>query len=94
MRGEDVLDRIDELKDIHRAQIAKLLQTAAGEGRLTPEEAGAVYRRMEAEARGVTPTWSELVGLVPEAARSRCSEGFLARSGIGPERSVEGRLAG
>ncbi len=28
--------------------------------------------RMEANAHGVTPTWSEIVGLVPERALYRC----------------------
>ncbi|MFM7271275.1 MAG: glutamate formiminotransferase [Actinomycetes bacterium] len=56
------------------------------------EACSEVERRLGAE--GVAVDRIELVGLVPDAARSRCSEGFLARSGIGPERSVEGRLAG
>lgn len=51
-----------------------------------------VERLLRAEGVGVDRI--ELVGLVPEAARARCSAGFLERWGIGPDRSVERRVAG
>jgi glutamate formiminotransferase len=55
------------------------------------EEACAeVERRLRAE--GVDVDRIELVGLVPEAARARCTPAFLERSGIGPDRSVEARV--
>lgn len=49
-----------------------------------------VERRLLAAGVGVDRI--ELVGLVPAAARARCTPGFLERSGIGPDRSVEARV--
>lgn len=43
---------------------------------------------------GVAVARIELVGLVPEAARERCSSAFCDRAGIGPDRSVERRVGG
>jgi hypothetical protein len=35
----------------------------------------------------------ELVGLLPEAELSRCSAAFVTWAGLGPEVTIEGRLA-
>jgi glutamate formiminotransferase len=50
---------------------------------------------VEAAARGVGARVAaiELVGLVPAAEYGRWSEGFRRRSGIGPDRTIEARLA-
>ena len=46
-----------------------------------------------APAAGTAVTEIELVGLVPAAEHTRWSAGFVARSGIGVERTIEARLA-
>jgi glutamate formiminotransferase len=50
---------------------------------------------VEAAARdaGAAVAAIELVGLVPAAEYDRWSEGFRQRSGIGPDRTIEARLA-
>lgn len=45
------------------------------------------------EAVGDRVTRVELVGLVPAAELARCSPEFLAWTGLGPEVTIEGRLA-
>jgi len=50
---------------------------------------------VEALAREAGPAVAriELVGLVPAAELARCDGDFRAWSGIGPEDTIEGRLA-
>jgi glutamate formiminotransferase/formiminotetrahydrofolate cyclodeaminase len=54
----------------------------------------AAYERVEAEAgaRGVTPTWSELVGLVPERALDAGGADRVRLRDFGPHRVLEHRL--
>jgi glutamate formiminotransferase len=46
-----------------------------------------------ARASGADIARVELVGLVPAAELSRCDRGFLTWSGIGPDQTIESRLA-
>jgi glutamate formiminotransferase / 5-formyltetrahydrofolate cyclo-ligase len=46
-----------------------------------------------ARAAGTDVTRVELVGLAPAAELARCDPAFLAWSGIGPDRTIEARLA-
>ncbi len=48
--------------------------------------------RMEAEARGVAPTWSEIVGLVPEQALLDAGARHLRLARFAPEQLLERRL--
>jgi glutamate formiminotransferase / formiminotetrahydrofolate cyclodeaminase len=48
--------------------------------------------RMEAEARGVTPTWSELVGLVPERALFEAAARHVRLRNFTPEMVLERRV--
>ena len=54
--------------------------------------------RMEAEARGVSPTWSEIVGLVPERALFETAARYVRLRNFSPdmvlERKVRGAMAG
>ena len=54
--------------------------------------------RMEAEARGVTPTWSEIVGLVPERALFEAAARHIRLRNFAPdmvlERKVRGAISG
>lgn len=55
----------------------------------------AVYARVEAEARsrGVEPTWSELVGLLPERALDAAGAARVHLRDFGPHRLLERRIA-
>lgn len=55
----------------------------------------AACRAVDAHARdaGSTVTRVELVGLLPAAELARCDEDFLVWSGIGPDDTIEARLA-
>jgi glutamate formiminotransferase / formiminotetrahydrofolate cyclodeaminase len=48
--------------------------------------------RMEAEARGVTPTWSELVGLVPERALFEAAARHIRLRNFTPEMVLERKV--
>ncbi|HTR79206.1 MAG TPA: glutamate formimidoyltransferase [Gemmatimonadaceae bacterium] len=48
--------------------------------------------RMEAAAHGVTPTWSEIVGLVPERALFETAARHVQLRGFSPEMVVEHRV--
>ena len=48
--------------------------------------------RMEAEARGVTPTWSELVGLVPEHALFEAAARHIRLRNFTPEMVLERKV--
>ena len=56
-------------------------------------EAACTAVRAEAQQRGVHVTAVELVGLVPGAELRRCSREFLDWAGLGPESTIEARLA-
>jgi glutamate formiminotransferase len=49
--------------------------------------------RVRLEAAGARVAEVELVGLLPAAELARCSAEFLAWSGLGPEVTIEARLA-
>lgn len=49
-----------------------------------------VQRR--AQQQGTAVVAVELVGLLPEAELARCSAGFVAWSGVGPDQTIEARL--
>jgi len=57
------------------------LERACTEVRRLARDEGADVRRVE------------LVGLVPAVELARCGAGFLAWSGLGPELTIEARLA-
>jgi glutamate formiminotransferase / 5-formyltetrahydrofolate cyclo-ligase len=59
----------------------------------TSLEAACTAVRAEAQRRGVQVTAVELVGLVPGAELRRCSRAFLEWAGLGPELTIEARLA-
>ncbi len=59
----------------------------------TGVEAACTAVRGLAEAAGATVVAVELVGLVPAAELARWSEGFRAWSGLGPDVTIESRLA-
>ncbi|MBV6521056.1 MAG: hypothetical protein MNPFHGCM_01179 [Gemmatimonadaceae bacterium] len=48
--------------------------------------------KLEAEAHGVSPTWSEIVGLVPERALFDTAVRHLRLKGFGPEMILEHRI--
>lgn len=48
--------------------------------------------KMEAEAQGVTPTWSEIVGLVPERALFEAAARHLRWTGYTPEAVLERKV--
>ncbi|MBX3174897.1 MAG: glutamate formimidoyltransferase [Gemmatimonadaceae bacterium] len=48
--------------------------------------------KMEAEAQGVTPTWSEIVGLVPERALFEAAARHLRWRGYSPEAVLERKV--
>ncbi len=54
----------------------------------------AAYERVEAEAlaRGVAPTWSELVGLAPERALDEAGARRARLRDFGPHRVLERRI--
>jgi glutamate formiminotransferase len=54
----------------------------------------AAYERVDAEARarGVTPTWSELVGLAPERALDAAGADRVRLRDFGPHRVLEQRV--
>ena len=56
-------------------------------------EAACTAVRAEAQQRGVHVAAVELVGLVPGAELRRCSREFLDWAGLGPESTIEARLA-
>lgn len=49
--------------------------------------------RRRVEAAGATVTQVELVGLMPADEMVRCSADFLAWSGLGPDHTIEARIA-
>jgi glutamate formiminotransferase/formiminotetrahydrofolate cyclodeaminase len=64
---------------------------------LVDTERTPIYRayemvRMEAEARGVTPTWSEIVGLVPERALFETAARHLRLRDFSPEMVLEHKV--
>jgi glutamate formiminotransferase / formiminotetrahydrofolate cyclodeaminase len=64
---------------------------------LVDTEKTPVYRafdmvRMEAETRGVSPTWSEIVGLVPERALFDTAARHLQLRGFSPEMVLEHKV--
>ena len=71
-----------------RAQVSMNLTDLAATG---AEAACEAVRRAAAE-RGGDVTAVELVGLLPAAELERCSEAFLAWSGLTPEQTIEARL--
>jgi glutamate formiminotransferase len=60
----------------------------------TGVEAACAAVRKSAGEEGATVTAVELVGLVPEAEYDRWSDEFRRWSGVGPDRTIEARLAG
>src|SRR5215218_9384192 len=48
--------------------------------------------KMEAEARGVSPTWSEIVGLVPERALFDTAAGHIQLRDFKPEMVLENKV--
>jgi glutamate formiminotransferase len=71
-----------------RAQVSMNLTDLASTG----VEAACESVRREATERGGDVTAVELVGLLPAAELGRCSEAFLAWSGLSSERTIEARL--
>ena len=55
-------------------------------------EAACAGVRRAATAHGTDVTAVELVGLLPAAELERCSEEFLAWSGLSPDQTIEARL--
>jgi glutamate formiminotransferase len=60
---------------------------------VTSVEAACTEVRRRAEEADAQVTRVELVGLLPAAELERCSDEFLAWSGLGPDDTVEARLA-
>ncbi|MGQ0766825.1 MAG: glutamate formimidoyltransferase [Gemmatimonadota bacterium] len=71
-----------------QAQVSMNLVDLAG----TPLYRAFDMVKMESEARGVSPEWSELVGLVPERALFETAARHLRLRGFSPEMVVEHRV--
>jgi glutamate formiminotransferase len=77
------------LASVSRVQVSMNLAALERTG---CEDACTAVRRL-AERAGTTVFRVELVGLLPAAELARCSPEFLAWSGLGPDHTIESRLA-
>lgn len=76
------------LESRHRAQVSMNLVDLSATG----VEAACREVRHRARALGAEVGAVELVGLMPEDELARCSDAFLAWSGLGPDSTIEARL--
>ena len=89
-RHADVLQRLAEIESTLGRQVADALASQQEETRQSSRAFETV--KMEAEAQGVSPTWSEIVGLVPERALFETAARHIRLREFKPEMVLEHKV--